>query len=178
MHDHPVVRCSSLRLQPKRELRPRLRRKLGGVLAAAGVAAAIGFVASPAGAVILTVPFYSQCDPAWGEDGLGTCPYSMCSQGCAVTSSAMLYQYYGGDLDPGELNACLTDHSGYDQGCLIYWSNSCMPDAMSYVGSSGNIDSELSAGRPVIAQVSSNVTIILSRALLLLAWAWRNMALA
>lgn len=113
-------------------------------------------VAAPARAVYLNLPhFYEQCDPQWGSDSLGTCSYSMCSDGCAVTSSAMLFAYYGGTMNPGELNTCLTNNGGYANGCLIYWTNNCMPAGVSYVDTSGDIDSELTAGRPVIAQVSN-----------------------
>jgi hypothetical protein len=106
--------------------------------------------------VQLNVPFYSQCDPAWGSDNLGTCSSTMCGYGCAVTSSAMLSAYYGGTRDPGEFNQCLINNNGYAQGCYIIWANSCLPSGLTYDGMSGTIDSELAAGRPVIAEVTNN----------------------
>jgi MYXO-CTERM domain-containing protein len=70
----------------------------------------------------------------------------------------MLYEYYGGTMDPGELNACLTSNGGYMSGCLLYWINSCMPAGVSYDGTSGSIDTALGAGHPVIAHVSNTST--------------------
>jgi len=113
---------------------------------------------APARAVYLNVPMFEQCDSQWGSDTLGTCSTTMCAEGCAVTSSAMLFQYYGGSRDPGQLNNCLTNNGGYASGCLIYWTNSCMPAGVSYIGASGDIDTELAAGRPVIAQVHNGAT--------------------
>ena len=135
-------------------------RGLNRLLAAAGAGAALLCVAGPAHAILLDVPYFNQCDNTWGSDPLGdgTCGSTMCTEGCAVTSSAMLYQYYGGSMDPGQLNTCLTANGGFAGGCLIIWSNSCMADGMSYAGSSGDIDAELNAGRPVIAQVTSAQT--------------------
>ena len=109
----------------------------------------------------MNVPLFNQCDPSWADDQLGTCSTTMCAEGCAVTSSAMLYQYYGGTMNPGELNQCLTNNGGYDRGCLIYWENACMPSGLSWVRTStdlDDIDGELAAGRPVIAQVHSAST--------------------
>jgi hypothetical protein len=67
----------------------------------------------------------------------------------------MVSQYYGGTMDPGQLNSCLTNNGGYASGCLIIWANSCLPNGVSYQGMTGDIDTELSAGRPVIAHVSN-----------------------
>ncbi len=112
-------------------------------------------------AVTIPVPYFKQCDPAWAEDQLGTCSTTMCRAGCAVTSSAMVYQYYGGTMTPGDLNACLTNSGGFANGCLIYWTNSCMPAGLEFMGTSedlSEIDSELVAGRPVIARVHNDST--------------------
>lgn len=130
------------------------------VRAALGAALAFFLLggALPARAVILSVPSYKQCDGAWGSDPLGTCSETMCSAGCAVTSTSMVFTYFGGTQDPGELNACLTSNGGYASGCLIYWSNGCMPNGVSYDGTGGDIDAALASGYPVIAHVTSSQT--------------------
>lgn len=127
------------------------------VALAAGALLLVSVLAFPAPArgVQLNLQYFGQCDSQWGSNALGTCALTMCSDGCAVTSSAMVYQYYGGTMSPGELNTCLTSSGGYANGCLIIWGNSCLPSGVSYVGQSGDIDAELGAGRPVIAHVSN-----------------------
>ena len=97
-------------------------------------AAAILCVARPARGVLLNVPYFEQCDSQWSSHPLGTCALTMCSDGCAVTSAAMVYQYYGGTLTPGELNTCLTNNGGYANGCLIAWTNSCLPSSWGQKG--------------------------------------------
>jgi hypothetical protein len=82
----------------------------------------------------------------------------MCSAGCAVTSVAMVFRYFGGTRDPGELNTCLRNNGGYASGCYIYWSNACMPSGVSYLGTTGSIDAALADGRPVIAHVANSQT--------------------
>lgn len=117
--------------------------------------------ATPAQAVILPVPSYKQCDPAWGSLSLGTasCSLTICSHGCAVTSAAMVFRYYGGTYNPGQLNTCLRNNGGFN-GCYIVWT-ACRPSGVTYHGSfSGSqvairdrVNAELNAGRPVIAYV-------------------------
>ena len=105
----------------------------------------------------MPVPLYRQCGESWSGDQLGTCSLTMCDAGCAVTSKAMIFAYYGGDRDPGQLNRCFRDHGGYADGCLVYWNDSCAPDGVHYVGS-GGLDAELAAGYPVLTQVRSSRT--------------------
>lgn len=106
-------------------------------------------------AVLLDVPYYAQCDPAWDDDNLGTCSSTMCGYGCAVTSLAMVYEYYGGDMNPGELNVCLRNNGGFQEGCYLIWDNACKPSGTSFLGLSGDIDTELDAGYPVIVEVNT-----------------------
>lgn len=125
----------------------------------------------------LEVPFFSQNDMRWAEDQLGDCtgwyigwiagqssyPATRAA-GCATTSKAMVFNYYHPDYtDPGSLNICLTENGGYARGCLAPWddrNNICVPSGISFDGHIKEkslfreiINSELLAGRPVIAQV-------------------------
>ncbi|MEA3281583.1 MAG: C39 family peptidase, partial [Euryarchaeota archaeon] len=81
------------------------------IIVAAGVAAA----AMP------PVPYFSQCDSRWESDKLGGDGPTICSQGCALTSAAMVMAYYGVDTDPKRLNNAI-GRGGYDAGYNIYWS--------------------------------------------------------
>jgi len=120
-------------------------------LAAVGVL----LVPSRAAGVLLDVPLLKQCDAPWGTHALGTCTDTICSSGCAITSTTMVFAYFGGAMDPGELNGCLTSSGGYASGCLIYWDNACEPTGVTYAGGAATIDAELAAGRPVIVQVTN-----------------------
>lgn len=115
----------------------------------------LAFAFSSAQATYLNLDYFWQCDPAWGSHPLGTSSLTLCSHGCAVTSSAMVFMYYGGTMNPDELNSCLIENGGFYQDSLIIWDSSCMPSGVAFQGTSGDIDEELAAGRPVIAHVSN-----------------------
>jgi len=75
------------------------------IIVAAGVAAA----AMP------PVPYFSQCDSRWGSDRLGGDGPTICSQGCALTSAAMVMAYYSADTDPQRLNDAIGRGGSADQ---------------------------------------------------------------
>lgn len=58
------------------------------------------------------VPFFSQIDPSWSSHPLRTGRYGTCYQssrtigaaGCTLTSSAMVFRYYGADINPPRLS--------------------------------------------------------------------------
>jgi len=137
--------------------------------------------------ILLKVPLLSQNDPQWRNEQLGTCKGTYLgypnpankantAAGCAVTSLAMVYNYYHpGYTDPGKLNVALRIKGGYagtyPDLCLLYWSklNSIgvnAPNAryQNYLPSErkndffANIDRELANGDPVIACVRCSVT--------------------
>ncbi|MBP1467238.1 carboxypeptidase regulatory-like domain-containing protein, partial [Candidatus Chloroploca sp. M-50] len=101
----------------------------------------------------ISVPYFNQGDARWASHRLGTCSVTIGSHGCAMTSMAMLFNYYQPSFtDPAALNQCLTNKGGYLNGCLLYWRNQCMPAGVTYSGS-GDIDTELRNRRPVIVGV-------------------------
>jgi len=137
--------------------------------------------------ILLKVPLLSQNDPQWRNEQLGTCRGTYlgypnpankanAAAGCAVTSLAMVYNYYHpGYTDPGKLNVALRIKGGYTGTypdlCLLYWSklNSIGVNApnvryQDYLPSERkndffvNIDRELANGDPVIACVRCSVT--------------------
>lgn len=98
-------------------------------------------------------------------------PHTMKRSGCAVTSSAMLINYFGAmqtpaaSTDPGKLNTWLAQNHGFDSGHNIRWNsvatyaNSQLQIPLAYQGAgSANdfvVDNYLCAQTPVILQVTS-----------------------
>jgi hypothetical protein len=111
--------------------------------------------------VLLDVPFFSQKDPAWYDDYLDGSPFKIGNSGCALTSLAMVADYYGYDTDPGRLNTGLTAAGGIDtDGIISDWSKVAQASGqkvkwMSSVPASWDtIDQELDDGYPVICSVT------------------------
>jgi hypothetical protein len=116
---------------------------------------------------VLPVELYRQGDERWRNNFLGPTFGTLGAEGCAVASAAMVMKYYGLDTDPGRLNAFLTLHPrGYTSEGWIWWEDAAdlkpgvvekaYEDEPSYY----LVDSNLSAGHPVIARVrfSSGIT--------------------
>lgn len=82
----------------------------------------------------LAVPAFSQNDPAWKDNVMQTCGLTIGNAGCALTSTAMVFKYYGAvNKNPGQLNTCLGNYA-----CPIYWAtatNSCSESKASWEGS-------------------------------------------
>ena len=111
--------------------------------------------------VLLDVQFFSQKDPAWSGDYLGNSRYRIGNSGCALTSLAMVADYFGYDTDPGRLNSSLTAAGGIDsEGIISDWSkvgeasNEKVKWIASVPASWDRIDQELSEGYPVICSVT------------------------
>jgi len=111
--------------------------------------------------VQLAVPSFRQGDEKWSDDPLGGVEANgtVGGEGCAVASAAMVFKFYGIDVDPQQLNWFLTNVGGYtDQGWL-YWDRAAWfaPDRVRHVyedlASYQLIDSNLSRGNPVIVRV-------------------------
>jgi peptidase C39-like protein len=107
----------------------------------------------------LNVPRFAQADPRWANDLLGPTDSTVGGEGCAVSSAAMVLAYYGVNVDPGVLNAFLTDNAGYTPQGWLYWEKAAAfapgkakhiyEDAPSYY----LIDSNLLKGNPVIIRI-------------------------
>jgi hypothetical protein len=111
--------------------------------------------------------FYSQNDPAWACNQLGTCKNTTIGKcnntvpaGCAVTAAAMLLKAKGANANPATLNSWLTQNKGYSGGCLIIWSKVADfdgPGGLIWVGTGSlttpkALKSLLDQGRLVIAR--------------------------
>jgi len=111
--------------------------------------------------VELAVPSFRQGDDKWRDDPLGGVPENgtLGGEGCAVAAAAMVFKFYGIDVDPQQLNWFLASVGGYtDQGWL-YWDRAAWfaPDRVRHVyedlPSYHLIDSNIAHGNPVIVRV-------------------------
>ena len=109
----------------------------------------------------LPVPSFRQGDERWALDPLGGVPANgtLGSAGCAVAATAMVFQSYGIDVDPQQLNWFLTGVGGYtDTGwihweCAAWWAPERVRHVYEDLPSYQLIDSNLSRGNPVIVRV-------------------------
>jgi hypothetical protein len=104
------------------------------------------------------VPYYWQGDPRWGSHKIGACNNTIAPVGCALTSLAMVFKFYGAAHDPGTLNSCLGA-----QACPLYWGHAKIRDcsggkvtwrewpAFSYA----RLEQELKKG-PVILEINKS----------------------
>jgi hypothetical protein len=109
--------------------------------------------------LVLPVQRFAQSDPKWADDILGPAQSTMGEEGCAVSSAAMVLAYYGQDIDPGRLNAFLSQSDGYTPQGWLYWEKAAdfhpglarhaYEDLPSYY----LIDSNLENGNPVIVRL-------------------------
>jgi hypothetical protein len=78
---------------------------------------------APAKPVTATKPqvvAYSQRDPRWAVQVLGSGPDTLSQSGCVVSAVAGVLASWGANTDPGRLNAWLREHSGF-AGMLYRW---------------------------------------------------------
>ena len=95
---------------------------------------------------LLPVAFFSQRNPAWAGNRLGTCSSSTTigTDGCAISSIAMAGARSVNNFNPATLNSYLTDNGGYSSGCLVRWASPANIDGTGgfvYIGSGGTVTS-------------------------------------
>ena len=111
--------------------------------------------------VELPVPSFQQSDDKWSDDALGGVAENgtLGGEGCAVAAAAMVFKFYGIDVDPQLLNWFLTGVGGYTDQGWIYWDRAAWfaPDRVRHVyedlPSYKLIDSNIAHGNPVIVRV-------------------------
>jgi Peptidase_C39 like family len=111
--------------------------------------------------VELTVPSFRQGDEKWNDDPLGGMPENgtIGGEGCAVAAAAMVFKFYGIDVDPQQLNWFLSAVGGYTDRGWLYWDRAAWfaPDRVRHVyedlPSYALLDSNLAHGNPVIVRV-------------------------
>jgi hypothetical protein len=115
--------------------------------------------ASPSTGTPCGVPIFSQQDPAWRTLVMQAQADPIGGYGCALTSAAMVLNYYGATLTPAQLNTCLG--AGADP---VAWS--AVPQCTNGLVSGGtripftwpDLDSLLLAGRPAIVGMLRGLT--------------------
>ena len=120
------------------------------------------FVAGHGGAGILSNQtkcgawgcYYNQRDSAWGNIGMGGSSYSMASYGCLATSVSMMASHNGKNIKPGDI-AVNSDAFVPGTGYLYHDFSINGIKVTVNTASKSILDSELSAGRPVIAGLYS-----------------------
>jgi len=96
--------------------------------------------------------YYNQRDSSWGGSSLNGTQYTLASDGCLVTSVAMVYSHYGHrSVTPATINGVSSNFASYYPA---YLNKSVSADGASSTRVSVSLDSELSQGRPVIVGVS------------------------
>ena len=93
-----------------------------------------------------TYPMYKQCDSRWGNHQIGTSPYTICKEGCLMSSVAMALTGCGKNYNPDTLNTWLKGHGGYVNGDDFVWA-SVHSLGLSYVGKIANKDIAAALGR-------------------------------
>lgn len=118
------------------------------------------FVTSQGGSSILSAQtvcddwgcYYNQRDGQWGNNSLNGTQYSLASDGCLVTSMAMLYTHYGyKDVNPQSINSVSFNFSGIPPALLKY---SISANGVSSDRIGADIDSALASGNPVVIGIS------------------------
>lgn len=95
--------------------------------------------------------YYNQRDSQWGGLALNNTQYTLASDGCLVTSMAMIYTHYGHrDVSPISINSNPSNFASYYPAYLLY-SISANGTSSNRVGAS--IDSALAGGHPVVVGV-------------------------
>lgn len=121
----------------------------------------------------LSVLLFKQCNSAWGSDSYDHIDSTICDDGCALSSMAMILSYYGFSPDPGSLNTWLNmqfddtngngklDPSektyGYTRDGLVNFAEvgPYTGNKLEYLGPSSkasDLDADLCSGKPAILQ--------------------------
>jgi Peptidase_C39 like family len=111
--------------------------------------------------VELAVPSFRQGEEKWRDDPLGGVEANgtLGGEGCAVAAAAMVFKFYGIEVDPQQLNWFLTAVGGYTENGWLYWDRAAwfapnrVRHAYEDLASYQLIDSNLSRGNPVIVRV-------------------------
>ena len=109
----------------------------------------------------LAVPCFRQGDEKWDDDPLGGAPENgtLGGEGCATAAAAMVFKFYGIDVDPQQLNWFLSGVGGYTDRGWLYWDRAAWfaPNRVRHVyedlPSYGLIDWNLAHRNPVIVRV-------------------------
>jgi hypothetical protein len=96
--------------------------------------------------------YYNQRDSSWGGNSLNGTGYTLASDGCLVTSMAMVYTHYGHrSVTPATINSNPQNFASYYPAYLLKVISA---DGATSQRVSDSIDSVLGSGNPVIIGIS------------------------
>lgn len=118
------------------------------------------FVAAQGGASLLSGQttcdswgcYYNQRDSSWGSLSLNGTQYSIASDGCLVTSMAMIFTHYGKKITPIDINSNSSNFASYYPAYLLFTISAGGATAQR-VGAS--MDSVLAGGDPVVVGINA-----------------------
>ena len=97
--------------------------------------------------------YYSQRDTAWGNDSLDGTKYTLASDGCLVTSMAMVLTHYGyTNVTPVTINSNPANFAAYYPAYLLFTID---VDGVSATRKTATIDATLATGNPVIVGLNA-----------------------
>lgn len=112
--------------------------------------------ARPTSGLASTKWYFSQKDPTWGEITIGASNSKMTDYGCAISSVAMVFKYYGYNITPGRL----AKEPIYLYNLIKWpseWGDIKLVSSTSHNGVDWNkIDQEIANNHPVIVFVRAN----------------------
>ena len=118
-----------------------------------------GFAQSQGGATLLNNQtvcddwgcYYNQRDSAWGSNSLNGTQYSLASDGCLVTSMAMIYTHYNHkSVNPQTINSDSWNFASYYPAYLNF---TIRADGVISTRARSEINNELQNGKPVIVGI-------------------------
>ena len=113
------------------------------------------------------VNYYSQQDPQWKKKKLGFSNITIGTDGCALTSLAMLVKGFGYDENPASLNKKLRQNGGFIDALVIWGSIPALFPKILYrniilcrdhSAPLAEIDSSLAKGQPVLVEVDRSLS--------------------
>ncbi len=118
------------------------------------------FVAAQGGASLLSGQtscdswgcYYNQRDSSWGGNSLNGTQYTLASDGCLVTSMAMIFTHYGKKITPVDINSNSSNFASYYPAYLLFTISAGGATAQR-VGAS--MDSVLASGDPVVVGINA-----------------------
>lgn len=92
--------------------------------------------------------YYNQRDSSWGHDALNGTSYNLASDGCLITSMAMVMTHYGyHDVTPITINSNPDNFAAYYPAYLLFTIN---VDGVTATRKTASIDQTLASGNPVV----------------------------
>lgn len=118
------------------------------------------FVAAQGGASLLSGQtscdswgcYYNQRDSGWGAMALNGTQYTLASDGCLVTSMAMMFTHYGHRITPVDINSNSSNFASYYPAYLLF-TISAGGSTAQRVGNA--MDSALANGDPVVVGINA-----------------------